>query len=29
MQRERAGLSMNWFGFYYYGGVGPPLRFDA
>jgi len=29
MRRERAVFSMNFFGFYYYGGVEPPLRFDV
>lgn len=29
MQREHAALLMNCFGFYYFSGVEPPLRFDA
>lgn len=29
MQRESAVTLMNCFGFYYFSGVEPPLRFDA
>ncbi len=29
MRRARVSITMNWFCFYYYGSVEPPLRFDA
>ncbi len=29
MQRDRTAVLMNCFGFYYFSGVEPPLRFDA
>jgi len=29
MQRDSLPITMNFFGFYYFSGVGLPLRFDA